>query len=63
MPIYEYTCTNEVCVYRTEKLTSLGDREDTIECPQCGAQAKLSIAATGAPQFKGRGFHSTDYGR
>lgn len=63
MPIYEYTCTNEPCAYRTERMVSLKDRQDTIECPQCGAEAKLGYSTTGAPQFKGRGFHSTDYGR
>lgn len=64
MPLYEYTCTNEPCAYTTEKLISnISYRPPTIECPQCGAEAKLSIATTGAPQFKGKGFHNTDYGR
>lgn len=61
MPIYEYTCTNEPCAYRTEKMVSLKDRTDTIECPHCGAEATLSPSTTGAPQFNGTGFHKTDY--
>lgn len=62
MPIYEYTCTNETCATKTEKLISdINYRPETIECPACGAESKRNIARTGAPQFKGRGFYVTDY--
>lgn len=64
MPIYEYTCTNEPCSTRTEKLISnISYRPPTIECPACGAEAKLAISTPANPQFKGTGFHSTDYGK
>lgn len=61
MPIYTYQCTNEYCATTTEVMRSVENRPDTIECSECGSVAERTITNTGAPQFKGHGFHSTDY--
>ena len=60
MPIYEYKC--QKCEKVTEKLISnISYRPETIECPECKAEAQRIPSGTGAPQFKGTGFYKTDY--
>ena len=42
MPLYEHRCS--VCEKITEKLISIKEAEDTIECGYCGAPAHRVIS-------------------
>jgi putative FmdB family regulatory protein len=58
MPIYEYDC--EACGRRTEAIQRVGERPLKI-CPHCGGKLKKAFSVP-AIQFKGSGWHVTDYG-
>lgn len=40
MPIYSYECS---CGAVTEELRGVSRRNDAMECPECGGEAKLAI--------------------
>jgi hypothetical protein len=33
----------------------------SVLCPKCGKRAQAIVSQTARPQFKGSGFHETDY--
>lgn len=57
MPLYEYQCTK--CKHRFEKIQQFSDRE-IRKCPECGGKVE-KLLSTSAVQFKGTGWHVTDY--
>lgn len=59
MPLYEYECQS--CRERLEAIHRYSDPPYTI-CPHCGGDLKKLISSP-AIQFKGSGFHITDYAR
>jgi putative FmdB family regulatory protein len=59
MPLYEYQCLQ--CQEKLEAIQKFSDELHTI-CPRCGGELKKLISAP-AFQFKGSGFHVTDYPR
>lgn len=59
MPLYEYECAK--CGERTEAIQRTGDALLTV-CPSCGG-ALVKLLSAPAFQFKGSGFHVTDYGK
>ena len=59
MPLYEYKC--QKCGENVEAIQRIADPPYTI-CPQCGGELKKLFSAP-AIQFKGSGFHITDYPR
>lgn len=56
-PIYEFQCRD--CEHRWERLM-FHVLESDIRCPKCDGFVNKVISAP-ALQFKGTGFHSTDY--
>lgn len=61
MPIYEYKCTKESCAVLQEVRVVWEERKDAIVCRYCGGRAELVTSRPSNPQFKGTGFHTTDY--
>ncbi len=59
MPIYEYRC--EKCGKEFEEHQSIHDKP-LKECKYCKGPVKKLISRVGI-QFKGSGFHVTDYGK
>lgn len=59
MPIYEYYCTT--CDYKAERICSYDDRNNFPICVDCMLPMKRSVSQVGRPQFRGTGFHITDY--
>ena len=57
MPLYEYRC--EACGRRIEVLQRLAEAPLTV-CPDCGGALRKQVSAP-AFQFKGSGWHVTDY--
>lgn len=57
MPLYEYQCKQ--CAERVEIIQRVSDPPYT-RCPKCGGQMRKLISSP-AIQFKGSGFHKTDY--
>lgn len=59
MPKFKYHCSD--CNQKKE----IEDKPDheTPECDECGEEMNRDFMAEGPPgiQFKGEGFHSTDY--
>jgi putative FmdB family regulatory protein len=43
MPLYEYRC--EKCQIVFAELRKLSEREDPIECPQCGGAASIIFSS------------------
>jgi len=43
MPTYKYTCSD--CGEIFSKLVKFEDRDDALECPECGADSKRGFAA------------------
>lgn len=63
MPIYEFKCTR--CGTQMERrfpMAKTGNRIGAIMCG-CGGRAEKIQSATAPPQFRGSGFHETDYGK
>lgn len=58
MPIYEFKC--EKCGKKLEDLRKVGDFEPPL-CGDCGSEMKMVFSKTGIFEFKGPGFHATDY--
>ncbi len=58
MPIYMYRC--QKCDQVTEALQKVSDDKLTL-CPNCGEEALKRIIAPVGIQFKGSGWHVTDY--
>lgn len=58
MPIYMYRCQN--CDQVHEALQKVSDDKLTT-CPNCGEEALKRIIAPVGIQFKGSGWHVTDY--
>jgi putative FmdB family regulatory protein len=59
MALYEFQCA--ACNRRTEVIQRFSDPPPTI-CPHCGGALKKLLSSP-AVQFKGSGFHATDYGK
>ena len=57
VPLYEYKC--EKCGERVEVIQRVSDKPYS-HCPKCGGDMKKQASAP-AIQFKGSGFHKTDY--
>src|ERR1700687_3074468 len=57
MPLYEYECKK--CGHRFEKIQKFSDKM-VKKCPECGGRVEQMISAP-AGQFKGWGWHVTDY--
>ena len=57
MPLYEYKC--EKCGQRVDVIQRVSDKPYS-HCPKCGGDMKKQASAP-AIQFKGSGFHKTDY--
>ena len=57
MPLYEYKCVK--CGKRVEILQRGSDKPYS-HCPNCGGDMK-KLFSSAAIQFKGSGFHKTDY--
>ncbi|MHB8917674.1 MAG: FmdB family zinc ribbon protein [Desulfocucumaceae bacterium] len=59
MPIYEFKCQS--CGRRFEKLCSLGETGENLECPRCGAarpgrvMSGFSSRSSGKDSFAGSG--------
>ncbi len=58
MPIYQYRCQS--CSELHEALQKVSDERLTT-CPHCGEEALRRIIAPVGIQFKGSGWHVTDY--
>lgn len=58
MPIYMYRCQN--CNEVHEALQKVSDEKLTL-CPHCNQEALKRIIAPVGIQFKGSGWHVTDY--
>lgn len=59
MPLHEYVCKK--CGHRFERIRKFSDR--TLRtCPECGGVLEQLLHAS-AVQFKGTGWHVTDYPR
>lgn len=58
MPIYQYRCQS--CSELHEALQKVSDERLTT-CPHCGEEALKRIIAPVGIQFKGSGWHVTDY--
>jgi len=59
MPIYEYLCGS--CKKKTEVIQGMNDPRLKL-CPYCAGKLTKAFSAP-AIQFKGSGFHITDYAR
>jgi len=60
MPVYEYKC--EKCGERFEREQEVGQTVKT--CPRSRCRGKvMRVFSAPAIVFKGKGWHSTDYGR
>jgi putative FmdB family regulatory protein len=59
MPLYEYQC--QECGETHEVIQRMSDPAFAI-CPACGGALRKLISSP-AIQFKGSGFHITDYGK
>jgi putative FmdB family regulatory protein len=59
MALYEFQCA--VCDRKTEVIQRFSDPPPT-KCPHCGGVLKKLLSSP-AVQFKGSGFHATDYGK
>lgn len=57
MPLYEYQCKK--CGHRFEKIRKFSDKA-LRKCPECGGALEQLISASNV-QFKGAGWHVTDY--
>ena len=57
MPLYEYRCKK--CHHRFERIQKFSDRH-IKKCPECGGPVEQLLSAP-AVQFKGSGWHVTDY--
>jgi putative FmdB family regulatory protein len=60
MPIYEYKCLK--CERKFERLLSISQSESIILSDCCHSETEKLISTTSPPKFKGKGFHSVDYG-
>ena len=58
MPIFEYECLD--CGTNFEKIVHSESTVD-IECPTCQCARLKKIITSCSFQFKGSGFHETDY--
>ncbi len=58
MPIYEYAC--DACGKKTEIIQGMNERP-LRACPHCGEKKLKKLMSVPAIQFKGSGFHITDY--
>jgi putative FmdB family regulatory protein len=58
MPIYEYAC--DACGKKTEVIQGMRERPLRV-CPHCGERKLKKLMSAPAIQFKGSGFHITDY--
>ena len=59
MPLYSYKCPEHGEI---TKIRRVADRETPIACPECGKECPFTPDfKTGAPVFKGSGFHATEY--
>jgi putative FmdB family regulatory protein len=59
MPLYEYQCAK--CGKKSEFIRNFSDPHETT-CPRCGGALKKLLSSP-AFQFRGSGFHATDYGK
>ena len=60
MPVYEYKC--EKCGHRFEREQAVG--QTVKSCPTSTCRGKvMRVFSAPAIVFKGKGWHSTDYGR
>ena len=59
MPLYEYQCKK--CKHRFEKIQKFSD-PPVRKCPECGGPVEKLLSASSV-QFKGTGWHVTDYPR
>lgn len=58
MPIYTYHCS--LCKHTFEVIQSLSEKP-LEECLNCKGYLEKIVSLTSPPQFKGPGFHATDY--
>lgn len=42
MPIYEYKCPQ--CTKEIEKIRKIAEREDPLECPECGSDMSVKVS-------------------
>jgi putative FmdB family regulatory protein len=61
MPLYNYKCNNEDCNHEAVKLVKMDDRNEPIECSQCGSISVRITSIPAPPQFKGNGWTETFY--
>jgi len=59
MPLYEYQCKK--CHHRFERIQKFSDPH-VKKCPDCGGPVEQVVSAP-AVQFKGSGWHVTDYAK
>jgi putative FmdB family regulatory protein len=60
LPIYEYMCENG---HKFEVLCPQQKQNEVHECDQCGSKETHKVISAANFQFKGTGFHCTDYGK
>jgi putative FmdB family regulatory protein len=58
MPIYEYRC--ESCDTVTEKMRKVKEKDDPLECPECGGDTQKCVSASSF-QLKGGGWYKDGY--
>lgn len=60
MPIYDYKCE---CGEEFDKLVKMSERDDPVECPECGDEVCRVETLYGDHTIKYNtdGFHRTDY--
>lgn len=62
MPTYTYKC--ESCGNKFDARRKIAERQDNLECPECGEAAVYTPEfKTQPPVFTGSGFYETDYKR
>jgi putative FmdB family regulatory protein len=59
MPIYEYQCLD--CEMKFEFF--IWKKDEVPQCPKCDSKNLEKQASSCNAQFKGRGFHKTDYNK
>ncbi len=59
MPIYSFKCTRETCGAETESLMKPWERENGVECPECGGKAEPVITTPGGYSIGGNNSAST----
>ena len=59
MPVYVYRCPK--CGKVFEATRRMADRNDPIECPECGQSTSEQVPTKASFVLKGTGWYATDY--